>query len=468
LRSGNFVETFRHSDQERGGTMTHLAFNTACSLVALLATSALAVADDVRAGSSAFGDWQTDAPGVTRKITVIDLPAPLATPPARNFSKVIPKPANAALKTMPGFSVTPFVTGMTGARVIRIAPNGDIFLARSRPDGKVMVIRAKPGAATPDMIETFASDLKDPYGIAFYPPGPNPQWIYIAGTKDIVRFPYRSGDLKPAGAPEIVVSDLAVGGGHWTRDIAFSPDGKTMYVAVGSSGNVAADMGPKPDLVSYQASHALGAAWDKEEWRANVLAYDPDGKNKRIYATGIRNCSGLAVQPGTGTVFCATNERDLLGDNLPPDYVTSVKPGAFYGWPWYYIGDHEDERPGGGTRPDLEGKVTIPDVLLQPHSAPLGLAFNEGSQFPASWKGDAFVALHGSWNRALRTGYKIVRLPFKDGKPTSEYQDFVIGFVADHENVWGRPVDVAFAQDGSLLFSDDGNGVVYRVTYKGN
>ena len=164
-------------------------------------------------------------------------------------------------------------------------------------------------------------------------------------------------------------------------------------------------------------------------------------------------------------MFCATNERDLLGDNLPPDYVTSVKPGAFYGWPWYYIGDHKDTRPGGGTRPDLQGKVTIPDVLLQPHSAPLGLAFNEGNQFPPTWRGDAFVALHGSWNRALRTGYKIVRVLFKDGKPTGEYQDFAIGFVADQEHVWGRPVDVAFAQDGSLLFSDDGNGVVYRVTY---
>ena len=303
------------------------------------------------------------------------------------------------------------------------------------------------------------------FPIAFYPPGPDPQWVYVAGTKDIVRYPYHAGDMKASGAPQVVVSDLAVGGSHWTRDVVFSPDGKTMYVAVGSSGNVAADMGPKPDLVSYQASHALGAAWDKEEWRANVLAYDPDGKNKRVYATGIRNCSGLAVQPGTGTVFCATNERDLLGDNLPPDYVTSVKPGAFYGWPWYYIGDHKDTRPGGGSRPDLGGKVTIPDVLLQPHSAPLGLAFNEGNQFPATWKGDAFVALHGSWNRALRTGYKIVRLLFKDGKPTGEYQDFVIGFVANQENVWGRPVDVAFAQDGSLLFSDDGNGVVYRVTY---
>ena len=443
--------------------MKHLTFGLASTLVAFVVTSAPAVAQDVRTGKAAYGDWQTDAPGVARKITVGDLSAP--TRSAANFSKVIAKPVDAALKTMPGFSVAPFVTDMGGARVIRVAPNGDVFLSRSE-EGKVMVIRSKPGADHPDTVETFASGLRAPYGIAFYPPGPDPQWIYVAGTKDILRYPYHAGDMKASGAPQVVVSDLPVGGSHWTRDVVFSPDGKTMYVAVGSSGNVAEDMGPKPEIASYQASHAMGSAWGKEEWRANVLTYDPGGKNKRIYATGIRNCSGLAVQPATGTVFCATNERDLLGDNLPPDYVTSVKAGSFYGWPWYYIGDHEDTRPGGGTRPDLKGNVTVPDVLIQPHSAPLGLAFNEGSQFPAAWKGDAFVALHGSWNRALRTGYKIVRLPFKDGKPTGEYQDFVVGFTAGQRNVWGRPVDVAFAHDSSLLFSDDGNGVVCRVTYK--
>ena len=446
--------------------MRDLRFNAAASLVALLATSALAVADDVRAGKAAYGDWQTDAPGVTRKITVGDLNTPFETPSKANQSKVIAKPANAALKTMPGFSVAPFVTDMSGARVIRIAPNGDIFLSRSRPDGKVVVIRAKPGAASPTASTPSPPASETPTGSPSIRPAPTRNGSTSAEPRIVVRYPYKTGDLKASGPAEVIISDLPVGGGHWTRDVAFSPDGKTMYVAVGSSGNVAEDMGPKPDLVAYQESHALGAAWDKEEWRANVLAFDPDGKNKRVYAAGIRNCSGLAVQPGTGTVFCATNERDLLGDNLPPDYVTSVKPGGFYGWPWYYIGDHEDTRPGGGTRPDLKDKVTVPDVLLQPHSAPLGLAFNEGSQFPATWKGDAFVALHGSWNRSLRTGYKIVHLPFKDGKPTGEYQDFVIGFTAGQENVWGRPVDVAFAQDGSLLFSDDGNGVVYRVTYQ--
>jgi glucose/arabinose dehydrogenase len=306
--------------------------------------------------------------------------------------------------------------------------------------------------------------LNQPFGIAFYPPGPNPQYVYVGETNKIVRFPYKSGDLKASGKAELIVPNIPVGG-HWTRDVAFSPDGATMYVSIGSGSNVAEGLPPQPDLAAWQKTHGLGAAWGREEWRAVVLAFDPDGKNRRPYATGIRNCSGLAVQPGSGTVFCATNERDALGDNLPPDYVTSVKQDAFYGWPWFYIGDNQDPRHPN-QRPDLKDHVTVPDVLIQAHSAPLGLAFNTGKQFPSAWEGDAFVALHGSWNRATHTGYKIVRLPFKDGKPTGEYQDFVIGFTAGEHDVWGRPVDVAFARDGAMLFSDDGNGVVYRVSYK--
>ncbi len=439
----------------------------ASSAVALVAGLTASLALDYRGGASAYGDWHGDTPGLMRKIMPDDIAAPLATPSAANRSKVVPKPADAALKTMPGFSVAPFATGLTGARVIRVAPNGDIFLSQSRPDGKVTVLRPNKEGDKPEKSETFAEGMKDAYGIAFYPPGPNPKWVYVGMEGKIVRYPYKVGDMKASGPAETVVSDLAVGGSHWTRDVSFSPDGRTMYVAVGSSGNIADDMGAKPaDLKAWEKAHNLGSAWNKEEWRANVLTYTPDGKDKKVYASGIRNCSGLTVQPGTGAVFCSTNERDLLGDNTPPDYVTSVKKGAFYGWPWYYLGDHEDTRPGGGTRPDLKGKVALPDVLLQPHSAPLGMSFNPGGMFPADWKGDAFVALHGSWNRSLHTGYKIVRLPYKNGKLTGEYQDLVVGFTAGEENVWGRPVDVNFAKDGSLLFSDDGNGVLYRVTYK--
>lgn len=421
------------------------------------------MAADYRGGRSAYGDWKTDSPGLMRKILAEDVEAPLATPAIPNRSKVVPRPDDAKLQTMPGFKVEPFATGLTGARVVRVAQNGDIFVSQSRPEGKITVIRVSKGGDKTTV--TFAEGLKDVYGIAFYPPGPNPKWVYAGMEGKVVRFAYNSGDMKASGAPETVVSDLAVGGSHWTRDVAFSPDGKLMYVAVGSSGNVAADMGPRPDIAKWEKERAVGAAWDKEDWRATVLTYTPDGKNKQIYASGIRNCSGITVQPGTGTVFCATNERDVLGDNTPPDYVTSVKKGGFYGWPWYYIGSNEDTRVGGGTRPDLKGKAIVPDVLIQPHSAPLGVAFNTGNMFPAEWKGDAFVALHGSWNRSLQTGYKIVRLPAKGGKLTGEYQDLVLGFKAGEENVWGRPVGVTFAADGAMLFTDDGNGVLYRVTY---
>ncbi len=448
--------------------MTARNLLAASSALALIAGVSTSLAIDYRGGNSAYGDWHVDTPGLMRKIEPGDVAAPLATPSAANRSKVVPKPADAALKTMPGFTVAPFATGLQGARVIRIAPNGDIFLSQSRPGGQITVMRASKDGSKPEMTETFTSGLKDAYGIAFYPPGPNPKWVYIGMEGKVVRLPYKNGDMKATGPAEDIVTDLKIGGGHWTRDVSFSPDGKLMYVAVGSGSNVAAEMSPRPDdLKAWEkAPHSLGSAWGaKEEWRANVLTYTPDGKNKQVYAAGIRNCSGLTVQPGTGTVFCATNERDLLGDNTPPDYVTSVKKGGYYGWPWYYMGNHEDTRPDGGARPDLAGKAIVPDVLFQPHSAPLGLSFNPGGMFPAEWKGDAFVAMHGSWNRSLHTGYKIVRLPFKDNKPTGEYQDFVLGFTAGEENVWGRPVDTQFMRDGSLLFSDDGNGVIYRVTY---
>lgn len=438
----------------------------AISTAALIAGIGAASALDSRGGKSAYGDWHSDSPGLMRKIMPEDVAAPLASPSAANRSKVVPRPADAQIQTMPGFKVDAFATGVAGARVIRFAPNGDLFVSQSRPNGRIAVIRPSKDGGKAETIETFAEGLKDAYGIAFYPPGPSPKWVYVGLEGKVLRFPYKAGDMKASGPAETVVSDLAVGGSHWTRDVGFSPNGKVMYVAVGSSGNIADDMGARPaDLPKWEKTHGLGGGWDKEEWRASVLTYTPEGKDKQVYAAGVRNCSGLTVQPGTGTVFCATNERDLLGDNTPPDYVTSVRKGGFYGWPWYYIGDNEDKRPGGGARPDLKGKVTLPDVLLQPHSAPLGLAFNSGGMFPAEWKGDAFVALHGSWNRSLHTGYKIVRMPAKGGKLTGEYQDFVSGFTAGEENVWGRPVSVAFAPDGSMLFSDDGNGVIYRVTH---
>ena len=210
----------------------------------------------------------------------------------------------------------------------------------------------------------------------------------------------------------------------------------------------------------------MGATAGNETDRATVLVFDPQGQNRRNFANGVRNCVGMAIEPATGELWCSTNERDGLGDNLPPDYVTRIREGAFYGWPWYYIGANEDPRHRGA-RPDLAGKVTVPDTLIQPHSAPLGMTFYTGAQFPAEYRGQAFAALHGSWNRAKRTGYKIVRIVLRDGVPTGEYEDFVTGFVADDGAVWGRPVGVAIAKDGSLLFTEDGNNTIWRVSYSG-
>jgi glucose/arabinose dehydrogenase len=235
-----------------------------------------------------------------------------------------------------------------------------------------------------------------------------------------------------------------------------------MFVSVGSSSNIARDInGPPPE------GAALGAAWKENTDRADVLAFAPDGSNRRVYATGLRNCSAEAIQPGTGALWCAVNERDGLGDNLPPDYVTSVRQGAFYGWPWYYIGGHPDPRLDGA-RADLASDVTVPDVLIQPHSAPLGVTFYESGQFPADYRGDAFVALHGSWNRAQRTGYKVVRVRFREGRPTGVYEDFMTGLVASDDAVWARPVGVTVMQDGSLLVSEDANGTIWRVAWTGN
>ncbi len=439
----------------------------ACILIAGSSLFALADESATRTGAAAYGDWRTDAPGVRRKLTAADMPAPGATRSVANASRVVARPEGALPKAPTGFSVSLFASGLDQPRVVRVAPNGDVFVAESAA-GRVTVLSAADGAAKAASAATFAAGLHRPFGIAFYPPGPDPRFVYVAETDRVVRFPYRAGETKAAGPAEVVVPWLPAGRGHWTRDRAFSLDGKTMFVSVGSASNIAEEMpdAPPEGLAAFAAKHALGAAWGAEENRADVLAFDPDGGGMRAFAAGLRNCSGLTVQPQTAALWCAVNERDALGDDLPPDYATSVKPGAFYGWPWFYIGDNEDPRLEG-RRDDLAGSVTIPEVLFQAHSAPLGITFYEGAQFPAEYRGDAFVAMHGSWNRAKRTGYKVVRLIFKDGAPTGEYEDFLVGFVADDTSVWGRPVDVAVAHDGALLVTDDGGGAIWRVAYAG-
>jgi glucose/arabinose dehydrogenase len=413
-------------------------------------------------GNAAFGDWRTDKPGTSRLIKPDDLPKPGTTPSSANVSHVMPRPQATLPQVPAGFKIALFADGLSGPRQMRVAPNGDIFVAETGA-GRIRVLRAVDGEAKPSANEIYAGGLNEPFGIAFFP-SDDPKWVYVANTDSVVRFSYKTGDLKASGKPETVVAALPRGG-HTTRDIAFSRDGKRMLISVGSRSNDAEGSGgPAEGLEAWISGHPLGAAWGSETDRAGVLAFDPDGKRLGTFATGIRNCVGLAIHPTSGDLYCSTNERDGLGDNLVPDYVTRVREGAFYGWPWLYIGDNQDPRHPG-ERADLKGKATIPDVLLQPHSASLGLTFYDGHQFPADYSGDGFAAEHGSWNRSKRTGYKVIRIRLKDGVPTGEYQDFITGFVINDNDVWGRPVGVAVAHDGALLVSEDGNGTIWRVTH---
>jgi glucose/arabinose dehydrogenase len=390
-----------------------------------------------------YGDWRDDAPGVVRHFTSAAMPSPYTTNSAARGPSVVARPVGAMLRVPPGFVVDEFASGLELPRTLRAAPNGDVFLAESGA-ARIRVFRAPDGATRPTQSGIFAEGLLQPFGIDFWPPGPAPRFVYVALSGEVVRLPYRSGDLRAHGPAEVVVANLPIGG-HWTRDLVFSHDGRTMFVSVGSASNIGTT---------------------GEEERADVLAFDADGGNRRIFASGLRNCSAEAIAPATGALWCVVNERDGLGDDLPPDYATWVREGAFYGWPWYYIGDHQDPRLKG-QRPELAGRVTLPDVLIQPHSAPLGIAFYESAQFPPEYRGDAFVTLRGSWNRARRTGYKVIRLRFADGRPTGEYEDFLTGFVASDQAVWARPVGIAVAHDGALLVSEDGNGTIWRIAYRG-
>ncbi len=399
-------------------------------------------------GTDAFTDYSKEKPGVFRKITVADLPNPYATEGVSNSPTLISKPDNAWPQTLPGFKVERYAEDLHEPREIRAAPNGDLFVAESRL-GEILVFRGTTSDGKPQTKEVFAAGLHNNFGIAFYPLGDNPQYVYVGNTNSVVRFPYHNGDLKATGPAETVVAELPPGGGHWTRDLAFSLDGKKLFVSVGSASNV-----DDPD------THP------KEFHRANILQFTPDGKFEKIYAAGIRNPVGIAVNPTTGQLWCSVNERDMLGDNLVPDYVTSVKEDGFYGWPWFYMGDHQDPRLEG-KHPELKSKVIVPDVLLQPHNASLEITFYGGKQFPKQYAGDAFVAEHGSWNKAKRAGYEVIRVPLQNGKSDGIYEDFLTGFVTPEGGVWGRPVGVAVASDGSLMVTDDGSKSIWRVSYSG-
>jgi glucose/arabinose dehydrogenase len=396
-----------------------------------------------------FTDFRYEKPGVTHKILPADMPKPMATKSATNGPRLIDRPKNAWPVAPPGFKVELFATGFNEPRKILTAPNGDVFMVESS-GGDLKLFRGISRDGKPVTTETFVAGLNRPYGIAFYPPGPDPKYVYVGNTDSIVRFPYHNGDLKASG-PSEKIADLPAGGGHWTRDVVFSADGKQLFVAIGSASN-ANDPDTNPE----------------EKGRANITVMSPDGSNRRIYASGIRNAgAGLAIDPKTGELWASVNERDQLGDNLVPDYISHIQDGAFYGWPYYYIGSNPDPRLKG-KHPELKDKVTVPDVLIQPHNATLQLAFYEGKQFPAEYQGDIFSSQHGSWNKFVRTGYEVIRVPLhQSGKASGEYEDFVTGFVLPNGDVWGRPVGVTVAADGSLLVTDDGSNSVWRVSYVG-
>ena len=401
--------------------------------------------------ASPFTDFRYEKPGALHKITVNDLPQPYATKSAFNFASLVARPENAWPSAPAGFKVELYEAGLENPRTLRTAPNGDIFLAESDP-GRIRVFRGLTAGGKPQQSSIFVSGLKQPYGLAFYPPGPNPQWLYVGSEAEVVRFPYHNGDLQVSGAAQHI-ADLPHGGwfGHRSRPVEFSQDGKRMFVAVGSASNV-----DDPDTTP------------REKDRADILVCDPENCVLHVYAYGLRNAGGgIAVSPQTGELWCSVNERDSLGDNLVPDYITHVQEGGFYGWPWWYMGAHQDPRHQG-KHPELKDKVIVPDVLLQPHNASLEFTFYQGREFPAEYQGDIFASEHGSWNRAVRVGYEVIRVPLhQTGHASGEYEDFLTGFVLPDGKVWGRPAGVTVAADGSLLVSDDGSNSVWKVSYTG-
>ena len=365
------------------------------------------------------------------------LPAPYATRSAGNPPEIIEAPKGFLPNVPEGFQVNLFAAKFDEPRWLAVAPNGDIFLAESGA-GRILVLRDSHHTGGAQEQEVFASGLDRPFGIAFHE-----NFVYIGNQNEIIRFAYDPKTSKRAGEKEHILD--VPRGGHWTRSLVFSADGRHLFVGVGSDSNI----GIEPPI------------------RAAITVCDPDGKNAHVYASGLRNAVGIGLEPKTGQLWASVNERDGLGDDLPPDYATSVREGGFYGWPYSYIGDYVDDRVKP-QRPDLVARAIVPDVLLGAHVAALQFTFYLGEQFPEKYRSGMFLAEHGSWNRAVRQGYQVVFIPFQNGKPSGNPEPFLTGFVPDPKQtgVYGRPVGVTVAPDGSLLVSDDGAGVIWRVSKK--
>ena len=387
------------------------------------------------------------------RVSVGDLPQPFATDSAKAQPEVVPVPEAAVLKAPPGFTVNLFAE-VPQARWLTLTPDGQVLCASSRTD-TIFLLPDADGDGVADARETFAdakNGLKLPFGMAFADGG-----FYVGNTNGIVRFPYKTGQKKLEGASVPIFGVPGEGyNQHWTRNVIPDGQGKGLYVSIGSETNVDAEAPP----------------------RASVLWISHDGTRQMLYASGLRNPVGLATQPGSGQLYATVNERDELGDGLVPDYFTHVQQGAFYGWPYAYLApenlDPRRMKDGQSERPDLASQTVTPDVLFEAHSAALGLTFyhpaeDAQSPFPKPYRDGAFVVCRGSWNRSQGTGYKVVYVPFKDGQPQGDYQDFVTGFLVEPSvpKTWGRPVGIVCLPDGSLLFTEEANGRVYRVSYSG-
>jgi glucose/arabinose dehydrogenase len=384
-----------------------------------------------------------EQPGQRFEVRPDRLATPYATPSSGNSPSRIRRPADATLRVPAGFKVNIFADGLEHARWMTVASNGDVLLAEPR-EGKITLLRDADKDGRAELVTTFAEGFDRPHGLAI-----QGDHLYVGDLREVYRLGYTPGQTKAAGKRELVGTEgaLGSGGGHWTRNIAFRPDGTRFYVSVGSAGNIDEERAP----------------------RATVQEFKADGSGQRTFAAGLRNPVGIAFYPGTSDLYVVVNERDGLGDGLVPDYLTRVQEGGFYGWPYAYIG-RNPQPDYAGRRPDLVQKTVVPDLLFESHSAPLGLVFYDGAQFPAAFRGGAFVALHGSWNAGKPTGYKVVFVPFRDKRPVGHYENFAVGFWAagqQRAQVWGRPAGLAVAADGSLLIADDVGQTIWRVSYGG-
>ncbi len=379
---------------------------------------------------------------VQTQVASLTLPPPYATESVRNEGKAIGWEDGQMPKAPAGFKVEKFAADLEHPRWIYQAPNGDVFVAESntkKSADRITLFRGgNPAAKT-----VFLEDLNQPFGMLVLD-----NHFYVANTDGLMRFPYQTGQTKMTAKGEKIL-DLPAGGynNHWTRNLLASPDGSKIFISVGSASNV--------------ADHGM----DEEKRRANILTINLDGSGEEIYASGLRNPVGMAWVPGTSTLWAAVNERDELGDELVPDYMTSVKKGGFYGWPYSYYGQNVDPRRKDEA-PELVKQAIVPDVPLGAHTASLGLAFYDKDDFPAKYRNGAFVGQHGSWNRSQLSGYKVVFVPFKNGKPSGPMEDFLTGFIANTEEskVYGRPVGVTVLADGSMLVADDDSGTIWRVS----